>query len=222
MLQEITDEEARRVLAVSREMHWAFPSSQGTPIAKGQTSSKWVDQAVKERESNVNAAHFLLKNGYEEAAIEIASNVWRLWIVARDLSGGRAFLAAVLDARDKKPSRARSLSLYGDALLAFKQGKIEESRRMSQAALDAALVVNDREALTLAYLAMSRVAFEDGDYTQSLTLAIKSREFARSLEPAMGQAPLFLHAPATRMKVNMIKQRPCLRRALILIGRSAT
>ena len=93
---------------------------------------------------------------------------------------------------------------------------------MSQAALDAALVVNDREALTLAYLAMSRAAFEDGDYALYLTLAIKSREFARSLEPAMGQAPLFLHAPATRMKVNMIKQRPCLRRALILIGRSAT
>ncbi len=112
MLQEITDEEARRVLAVSREMHWAFPSSQGTPIAKGQTSSKWVDQAVKERESNVNAAHFLLKNGYEEAAIEIASNVWRLWIVARDLSGGRAFLAAVLDARDKKTG-SRSTGFVG-------------------------------------------------------------------------------------------------------------
>jgi len=222
MPQEMTSEEARQFLALSCEAHWTFPSSQGTPIINGQASSQWVDQAVKERESYVNAVRFLLKNGYEEAAIEIASNIWRLWIVVRDLSGGRAFLAAVLDARDKKPSRARSLSLYGDALLAFKQGKIEESRRMSQAALDAALVVNDREALTLAYLAMSRVAFEDGDYAQSLTLAIKSREFARSLEPAMGQAPLFLHAPATRMKVNMIKQRPCLRRALILIGRSAT
>ena len=222
MPQEMTSEEARQFLALSCEAHWAFPSSQGTPIINGQASSQWVDQAVKERESYVNAVRFLLKNGYEEAAIEIASNIWRLWIVVRDLSGGRVFLAAVLDARDKKPSVARSLSLYGDALSAFKQGKIEESRRMSQATLDAALVVNDREALTLAYLAMSRAAFEDGDYTQSLTLAIKSREFARSLEPAMGQAPLFLHAPATRMKVNMIKQRPCLRRALILIGRSAT
>src|SRR5213594_4649180 len=37
------------------------------------------------------------------------------------------------------------------------------------------------------------------NYAQSLTLAVKSREFARSLEPATGQAPLFLHASATRL-----------------------
>ncbi len=53
--------------------------------------------------------------------------------------------------------------------------------------------------MTLAYLALSRVAFEDGDYAQSLTLAVKAREFARNLDPAMGQAPLFLHAQATRL-----------------------
>jgi hypothetical protein len=49
-------------------------------------------------------------------------------MVARDLDCGRAFLALVLDKGEKKPSRARSLALYGDALLAFRQGKIEESR----------------------------------------------------------------------------------------------
>ncbi|HZY94522.1 MAG TPA: hypothetical protein VFE98_06635 [Candidatus Bathyarchaeia archaeon] len=119
--------------------------------------------------------------------------------MARDLDGGRAFLAAVLDKGEKKPSRARSLALYGDALLAFRQGNIQESRQRSRAALDAALVVNDSEALTLAYLALSRVAFADGDYAQALTLAVKAREFARNLDPAMGQAPLFLHANATRL-----------------------
>jgi tetratricopeptide (TPR) repeat protein len=83
--------------------------------------------------------------------------------------------------------------------LAFRQGKIEESRQRSQAALDAALVVNDREALTLAYLGFSRVAFEDGDYAKFASLAFKARQFARDLGPAMGQAPLFLHASATRL-----------------------
>ena len=140
-----------------------------------------------------------MENRDEEGAIEIAANAWRLWIVARDLDGGRAFLTSVLDKSEKKPSRARSLALYGDALLAFRQGKIEESRQRSQAALDAAMAVNDREALTLAYLAMSRIAFEDADYAKSGSLAVEAREFARGLAPAMGQAPLFLHASATRM-----------------------
>jgi tetratricopeptide (TPR) repeat protein len=199
MLLEMSDEKARHLLALSRELHWAFPSSQGTPIIKGQATSNQVEQAVRERESYANAARVLLENGDEEGAVEIASNAWRLWVVARDLDGGRVFLVAVLDKGDKKPSRTRSLALYGDALLAFRQGKIEESRQRSQAALDSALELNDPEALTLAYLALARVAFEDGDYAKSMDLAVKARESARSLDPAMGQAPLFLHAQATRM-----------------------
>ena len=202
MLLETSDEQARRLLALSRQLQWAFPSSQGTPIINGQPTSRPVEQAVQEREAFANAARVLLEKGDEESAVEIASNTWRLWILARDLSGGRVFLASVLDKGERKQSRARSLALYGDALLAFRQGKIEESRQRSQAALDAALVVNDQEALTLAYLGRSRVAFADGDYAQSLTLAVKARESARNLDLAMGQAPLFLHASATRMMCN--------------------
>ena len=198
-LLEASDEEARQILGLSRELHWTFPSSQGTPIIKGHPTSQQVEHAVQERESYANAARVFFDNGDEEGAVEIASNTWRLWRVALDVAGGRAFLASILDKGEKKPSRARSLALYGDALLAFLQGKIEESRQRSQAALDAALAVNDPEALTLAYVALSRVAFQDGDYTQSLSLAVKAREFARNQDPALGQAPLFLHASATRM-----------------------
>src|SRR5438094_7664990 len=172
MLQEMTDEKARQLLTLSRQLHWDFPSSQGTPIIRGQAASREVEQASEERESYSNAALVLLENGDEEGAIEIAANAWRLWIVARDLDGGRAFLASVLEKGEKNPSRARSLALYGDALLAFRQGKIEESRQRSQAALDAALAVDDREALTLAYLAVSRIAFEDGEYAKSARLAV--------------------------------------------------
>ena len=60
-------------------------------------------------------------------------------------------------------------------------------------------MVNDQEALTLAYLGLSRVAFADGDYDHSLALAVKARDSARDLDRAMGQAPLFLHASATRL-----------------------
>ena len=196
---EMSEEKARHLLELSRALHWDFPSSQGTPIIRGQAASRDVEQATRERESYTNAARVLLENGNEEGAIEIVANAWRLWILARDLDGGRAFLAIVLEKGEKKPSRARSLALYGDALLAFRQGKIEESRERSRAALDAALAVNDREALTLAYLAMSRIALEECDYAKSASLAVKAREFALDLDPAMGQAPLFLHASATRL-----------------------
>jgi tetratricopeptide (TPR) repeat protein len=202
MLLEMSDERARHLLALSRELHWAFPSSQGTPIITGQAASKSVENVAQERESYANATRVLLEKGDEEGAVELASNAWRLWIVARDLTGGREFLAGVLDKSGKKPSRVRSLALYGDSLFAHLQGRVEESRQRSQAALDAALVVNDPEALALAYLGLSRVAVENGDYAQALTLAQKARQSARGLDPALGQAPLFLHAQATRLTGN--------------------
>ncbi len=46
MLVGMTEEEARHLLALSRELHWAFPSSQGTPIIKGQATSQQVEQAA--------------------------------------------------------------------------------------------------------------------------------------------------------------------------------
>jgi hypothetical protein len=75
MLLEMTDESARDMLELSRALHWEFPSSQGTPIIKG---NQLVEQAAQERESYANAARVLLENGDKEGAIEIAANAWRL------------------------------------------------------------------------------------------------------------------------------------------------
>jgi hypothetical protein len=79
MIVEMTDEKARHLLAESRRLHWAFPSSQGTPIIKGDPTSQMVEQAAQERESYANAARVLLEKGDEEAAVELAAIAWRLW-----------------------------------------------------------------------------------------------------------------------------------------------
>src|SRR5207244_12862159 len=106
---EMSEEKARHLLEFFRALHWDFPSSQGTPIIRGQAASRDVEQATRERESYSNAARVRLENGNEEGAIEIVANAWRLWIVARDLDGGRPFLAIVRVKGEKKPSPARSL-----------------------------------------------------------------------------------------------------------------
>jgi ATP/maltotriose-dependent transcriptional regulator MalT len=119
--------------------------------------------------------------------------------VARDVAGGRAFLAAVLDDVVETPPRERALALYGDGLLAFWQGAHEESRRRNEAALQAAQAAGDAEALALAHLGLSRVALEDGDYERGRELAVAARTHARTLGAAMRQAPLHLHAQSTRL-----------------------
>jgi ATP/maltotriose-dependent transcriptional regulator MalT len=141
----------------------------------------------------------LAERGDHAAAIELAANAWRIWLVARDVAGGRAFLAAVLDGTAETPSRERALALYGDGLLAFWQGAHEDSRRRNDAALEAARTADDPEALALAHLGLSRVAVEDGDYERGRELAVAARTHARGLGAAMRQAPLHLHAQSTRL-----------------------
>ena len=192
----MTRAEADRLLALSREVRWTFPSSSGNPVL--DRAEEWVELVVPEQESFVKAARVLIDDGDGEAATEIAANIWRLWLMSRDIAGGRAFLATVLDT-EGQPSRPRALALYGDGLLAFWQGAQEESRQRNEAALAAAHASNDPEALALAHLGLSRVVFDDGDYDRARSLAAQAREFARGLTPAMGQAPLHMHAQSTRL-----------------------
>jgi tetratricopeptide (TPR) repeat protein len=119
-------------------------------------------------------------------------------MVSRDVEGGRAFLAPVLDGGTAEPTRARALALYGDSLFAFWQGDLEATRRRSQEALTAATAAAD-EALVLAHLALSRVAFGEREYERARDLALRAREHAHGLAPALGQAPLHAHAQGTRM-----------------------
>jgi tetratricopeptide (TPR) repeat protein len=190
-------EEARRLLERSREFRWRFPTSSGSPVLAEEDA--WAERLLSEKESFAAAARLLVQSGDDHEATELAANVWRLWVLARDPLEGRAFLAVVLDNRDEEPSRAKALALYGDGLLAFMVGAHDDSRARSEACLEAARAVQDPEALALAHLGLSRAAFLDGECDQARSLAAQAREFARTLEPAMGLAPLHMHAQGTRM-----------------------
>jgi tetratricopeptide (TPR) repeat protein len=194
----MTREDAERLLALSREANWTFPSSAGNPLDARGRGEQWVERLLAEQQSVVDAARYFVDAGELDAATELAANTWRLWMVSRDIDGGRWFLATVLAAGNAKASRERALALYGDGLFGFWQGKHEHARERNEAALAAANASGDDEALALAHLGMSRVAVDDGDHERARTHAEQARKHARDLGAAMGQAPLHLHAQAVR------------------------
>ena len=158
-----------------------------------------MDTLSKEKDSFVKAVMCLLQNGKEDLALEMAANTWRLWILARKGDDGRRFLAEVLDNGSGKPSRWRALALYGDSLLAMRQGRLEESRKRSEEALKIANSIRDLDALVLGNLAMSRVAMEEGNYELARDLSTEARRYANDLGPGFWQAPLFMQAQSYRM-----------------------
>ena len=181
-------EEAERLLGLAREAKLHGPDAQ-----------IWVERLSPEKEGLVTAARFLAENGEEEAAAELAANVWRLWLISGDVAGGRRLLAAALDVGDAKPSRSRALALYGDGLFAFRAGAQTEARDRNTVALEVARAVGDKEAEALALVGLSRVALRDGDYARVQSIAAAARELTRELDPAAGAAPLHLLAAGTRL-----------------------
>ena len=188
-------DEAERLLGVSRRAEWAFPTSSSGSVLF-EPGATWVEPLLAEREAMAEAARFLVANDEPDAAMELAANAWRLWLLAGDVAGGREVLASILDVDPAPRSRWRAFAMYGDGLLAFRQGKREESRRRNEAALAAS---DDPEARVLGLLGLSRVALMEGDPERGRLLAGEARELARGMRPAMSQAPLHMLAQSTRM-----------------------
>lgn len=185
----MTTDDARALLELSREVRWDFPTSSGRPV-RGEPAGP-VARLVEAR-PRLGEALLALD---ADAAAELAARCWRLWVLARDVAGGRAFLAPAVDG---PASRWRSLARYGDGLLAFWEGDLAASRARSEAALADARssATTDPEALVLGHLGVARAAVSDADAAKATEHAVAARAHAGPLGEAFEQAPLHMHAQA--------------------------
>jgi len=191
-------ERALRLLDLSRQARWAFPSSSGRPVPPDAPPG--VEALAMERDAFADAATVLVEHGHRPAATELAANVWRLFVLAREDAKGRAFLAMVLDRPGPTDlSRDRALALYGDGLLAFRLGDLAASRARCEAALSAAGTAADGEAEGLSLLGLSRVELSEGRPAKAREHAAAARSLLRPLGEAFVQAPLHMLAQATRL-----------------------
>src|SRR5919204_5688212 len=162
----MTREEAERLLALA-----------GDARLSGPEAESWAQRLQPERGQLREAVVWLAENGRGDDAARLAGAVWRLWIWTGDVGGGRELLSVALSA-EGPATKARALALYGDGLLAFRQGRQEESRARNEEALAAAREAGDRETEALALVGLSRVAFRAGEYDRVGELAGQARELA--------------------------------------------
>lgn len=187
--------ESEHWLSLSRQARWHFPTSSGHPVA--DTGAVWVQDLLAGQRVFSSAARTLLDADRPEDAVELAANVWRLWVVSREMAAGSAFLAEVLGHPEVRSSRFRAIALYGDGLFAFWSGALADSVARNDAALEDALTAADAEALTLASTGLSR-AKVNSEPLHALEHACTALRHASKLAPEWSQAPLHLQASATR------------------------
>ena len=166
-----------------------FPSSAGRPFRE-------PDQELLGRRDELAAEARRLDAA---GATELAARTWRLWMAARDIEGGRAFLGEVLDGREPERSRWRAIALYGDGLFAFWLAAEDDSRRRSEEALEVARSVDDPEALALAHLGLSRALVVAGEFAAAREHAAAACAAAEPFGDAMVQGAIHLNAQAVRL-----------------------
>jgi hypothetical protein len=215
---DVPDPPARRLAALAKALVWPFPTSAGRPVAKDAPAA--VVALAERREVFVRAQEELLARGEVALATEVAAGVWRVWVLARDDGGGRAFLAPLLNRTEARDSRAYAHISYGDGLLAWREGDLVGSRTRNDAALAAARAVHDIEAEVLALLGQSRVELSEGQASKAYALAMASRAGARELTEAYGQAPLHMAAQAAlRLGPKSLDQAASLFRESLALNR---
>jgi hypothetical protein len=85
------------VLDLARQLEWDFPSSAGRPLR----DPAQAEPLLSRRDELVEAARQL----DDGQAAELAGRTWRLWMAARDIPGGREFLAPVLECSGSTTTR---------------------------------------------------------------------------------------------------------------------
>ena len=181
----ISEEEAQRLLQISRKAEWVFPSSSGRPVAKN--IPEWVNSIRSNLALLPGAVQFFLEKNRQDEAYELSANVWRLWVLDHKEEDGRLFLAALLDKKNFTETRYCALTLYGDGLLAYRLGDIAASHNSNNEALVIAEKTNDTEAQGLALLGLSRTEFSESNFSQSYRYATKSLELLKQLGPSYMQ-----------------------------------
>ncbi len=91
MLRPMTHADAVTLLELARQARWDFPTSSGRPVRGEPTGA--VARLVEAR-ARLGDAVVALE---PELATELAARSWRLWVLAKDVPGGRDFLALVVD-----------------------------------------------------------------------------------------------------------------------------
>ena len=197
------------MLELARGIEPDFPSSAGRPFRAPD------EELLARRHEFAQAARDL----DDAAATEVAARTWRLWMAARDIEGGRAFLGEILDGREPRQSRWRALALYGDGLFAFWQSARADSRARNEEALELARRLGDPESLVLTNLGLSRALLVEGDCAGARVHAAAACAAAEPFGDAMLQGALHLHAQAARLSGDYDEAARLFEESLALNGR---
>lgn len=184
--------------AAARHEAWFLElSSAAATGLLGEPQARWVAVLGDER-ANLAAAFTHALKANPPAALTMAADLWRFFLM-RDAPAGRAMLTRALGAApDRVPSRA--LALAGAGALAWVTGNLEESAAYLAQAQELAASIGVRDALALACLNGAALAEQQDALDQSAAMFATAGRLYAELSDGRGQACVLIGQGVLRQR----------------------
>jgi predicted ATPase/tRNA A-37 threonylcarbamoyl transferase component Bud32 len=131
--------------------------------------AEWFDRLETEHGNLRAALGWLLRND-AESCLRLAAAVWGLWNVHGQMTEGRRWLAAALDAAQHAPARVRMKALFKGGVLAQLQGDLETARAYFAEGMRVSEEVGDENQVAWFGLNLGFVAFAQRDIAKARVL----------------------------------------------------
>jgi tetratricopeptide (TPR) repeat protein len=150
---------------------------QAAPELTGPNQQQWLDQLQAEAGNLHAALAWSLSVGQSQAALRLASALWRFWWVRGFLSDGRRMLSEALALAGEVPTAERAAALFGAGMLAWAQGEATAARAIFEQCLPLRRMLGSRgeiaetlNGLALTLHAAGEDAAAQSAYEESLRL----------------------------------------------------
>jgi tetratricopeptide (TPR) repeat protein len=186
--REKLDAAGEAVEVRNRHRDWYVQlAEESEPELRGPRQQGWLARLETEHDNVRTALAWSLQQDGAEAALRLASALWRFWQARGYFVEGRAWLDNALETSGEAAAAVRANALNGAGVLAWRHGDYSAARSRYSDALELYERLDDRAGVTMATNNLGIVARHQGDYELARSLHARSLEIRRALgdEPGM-------------------------------------
>lgn len=159
----------------------------------------WLHQVDAEQDNLRAAIESSLESGDDDAALRLASALWRFWLVRGYWTEGRQHLEAALTTQQSVPPELRAKATRVAAALAQYQGDYRRAEELGRQSLRMQRALGDRHGMALSLMTLGNVAYQQGDYAAAWELHEESLTYGRESGDKTGMAAALVNLASVAM-----------------------
>jgi predicted ATPase/Tfp pilus assembly protein PilF len=149
-------------------LYFLAAAERSEPLLMGSEQVKWLRRFENDHDNLRAALTWLLEDGEQERALQLAGDLWMFWYMHGHVTEGRRWLSLALEAAPSEPTVARAKALDGAGYLAGEQSD-HVSRGLLEESLRCARVVGSPLPIAIAASHLSaHMDMEEGEEARAL------------------------------------------------------